>query len=163
MKWKEVQDAATLMRTMLDALGLKCWLKTSGGKGLHVVVPPSPQLGYAEVKAFSKAVVEHMARTISQKSVAVPGPKNRVGKIFIDYLRNGHEATTAAAFSAHSQPGLGLSMPISWAQLPTLKSSAQWTIATAHEYLSFVKVDPWADYWGTKQTLTAARKRLSGD
>ncbi|HEV8688706.1 MAG TPA: DNA primase small subunit domain-containing protein, partial [Ideonella sp.] len=162
VKWKEVQDAAMLMHTMLDALGLKCWLKTSGGKGLHVVVPLAPKLGYAEVKAFSKAVVEHMARTIPQKFVAVPGAKNRVGKVFIDYLRNGHGATTAAAFSARSRPGLGVSMPISWAQLPALKSSAQWSVATAREYLSFAKDDPWADYWGTRQTLAAARKALGG-
>lgn len=163
VSWKEVQEAAQLMHAMLDALGLKGWLKTSGGKGLHVVVPLSPRLGYAEVKAFSKAVVEHMARTIPQKFVAVPGPKNRVGKVFVDYLRNGHAATTAAAFSARSRAGLGVSMPISWDQLHGLKSSAQWTIATAREYLSFVKDDPWADYWGAKQTLTAARKTLMAE
>lgn len=160
VKWKEVQEAAVLMHTMLDALGLKSWLKTSGGKGLHVVVPLSPRLGHEEVKAFSKAVVEHMARTLPQKFVAVPGPKNRVGKVFVDYLRNNHTATTAAAFSARSRPGLGVSMPISWAQLAGLKSSAQWTVATAREYLSFQQEDPWADYWATKQTLTKARKML---
>jgi len=160
VSWKEVQESAQLMHAMLDALGLKCWLKTSGGKGLHVVVPLAPRLDYAEVKAFSKAVVEHMARTIPQKFVAVPGAKNRVGKIFVDYLRNGHAATTASAFSARSRPGLGVSMPISWDQLQGLKSSAQWTIANAREYLSFVKDDPWGDYWGAKQTLTAARKAL---
>ncbi|WP_374564121.1 DNA ligase D [Ideonella sp.] len=163
VSWKEVQEAAQLMHAMLDALGLQCWLKTSGGKGLHVVVPLSPRLGYTEVKAFSKAVVEHMARTIPQKFVAVPGPKNRIGKVFVDYLRNGHAATTAAAFSARSRPGLGVSMPISWDQLHSLKSSAQWTIANAREHLSFAKDDPWADYWGCKQTLTAARKMLPRD
>jgi bifunctional non-homologous end joining protein LigD len=160
VKWKEVQEAAVLMHTMLDALGLKSWLKTSGGKGLHVVVPLAPRLAHDEVKAFSKAVVEHMARTIPQKFVAVPGPKNRVGKVFVDYLRNNHAATTAAAFSARSRPGLGVSMPISWAQLTALKSSAQWTVATAREYLSFQQDDPWADYWAEKQTLTQARKML---
>ncbi len=163
VSWKEVQEAAQLMHAMLDALGLKGWLKTSGGKGLHVVVPLSPRLDYAEVKAFSKAVVEHMARTIPQRFVAVPGAKHRVGRIFVDYLRNGHAATTAAAFSARSRPGLGVSMPISWDQLHGLKSSAQWTIANAREYLSFVKDDPWADYWCSKQTLTAARKALPLD
>jgi bifunctional non-homologous end joining protein LigD len=161
--WKEVQDAALLVQALLDALGLKCWLKTSGGKGLHVVVPLAPRLAYAPVKAFSKAVVEHLARTIPQKFVALPGAKNRVGRIFVDYLRNGQAATTAAAFSARARPGLGVSMPVAWSQLPALKSSAQWTIATAREYLSFAKDDPWADYWGTRQTLTAARKMLPAD
>lgn len=163
VKWKDVQDAALLVHALLDALGLKCWLKTSGGKGLHVVVPLAPRLEYAPVKAFSKAVVEHLARTIPQKFVAAPGAKNRVGRIFVDYLRNGQAATTAAAFSARARPGLGVSMPIAWDQLPALKSSDQWTIATAREYLSFAKDDPWADYWGTRQTLTAARKMLPAD
>jgi bifunctional non-homologous end joining protein LigD len=160
VSWNEVQDAALLVHALLDALGLKCWLKTSGGKGLHVVVPLAPRLAYAPVKAFSKAVVEHLARTIPQKFVALPGAKNRVGHIFVDYLRNGHAATTAAAFSARARPGLGVSMPVAWSQLHALKSSAQWTLATAREYLSFAKDDPWADYWGTRQTLTAARKML---
>ncbi|CAM3695352.1 Bifunctional non-homologous end joining protein LigD [Roseateles saccharophilus] len=69
-----------------------------------------------------------------------------MGKIFIDYLRNGHGQTTAAAFSARARPGLGVSVPISWDQLGALKSGAQWTITTAREYLSFEKEDPWRDY-----------------
>jgi bifunctional non-homologous end joining protein LigD len=163
VKWKEVQEAAVLVHALLDALGLQCWLKTSGGKGLHVVVPLAPRLEHEAVKAFSKAAVEHLARTIPQKFVAVPGAKNRVGKVFVDYLRNNHTATTAAAFSARSRPGLGVSMPISWEQLTALKSSAQWTIATAREYLSFQQVDPWADYWKCRQTLVKARKMLPSD
>jgi bifunctional non-homologous end joining protein LigD len=145
---------------MLNELGLTSWIKTSGGKGLHVVVPLAPKLDYEWVKEFSRAVVAHMAKTIPQRFVAKSGGSNRVGKIFIDYLRNGHGQTTAAAFSARARPGLGVSVPISWDQLPELKSGAQWTITTAREHLSFEKVDPWADYWKSKQTLTAARKVL---
>ena len=88
------------------------------------------------------------------------GAANRVGRIFVDYLRNGAEATTVAAFSARARPGLGVSMPIAWDQLAALKSGAQWTIGTAREYLSFQKSDPWADYWTSRQTLTQAMKRL---
>jgi bifunctional non-homologous end joining protein LigD len=158
--WAHLQEAALLMRTMLSELGLESWLKTSGGKGLHVVVPLAPKLNYETVKGFSQAAVQHMAKTIPQRFVAKSGGTNRVGKIFIDYLRNGHGQTTAAAFSARARPGMGVSMPVSWEQLPSLKSGSQWNILTAREYLSFQKDDPWAAYWKSKQTLGAAMKAL---
>jgi bifunctional non-homologous end joining protein LigD len=159
-KWEQVQEAAMLVRGFLEQLGLQSWLKTSGGKGLHVVVPLAPKLDYGTVNQFSKAVVEHLARVIPSRFVAKSGASNRVGKLFVDYLRNGHGATTAAAFSARARPGLGVSMPVSWEELPKLKSGAQWTIATAREHLSFQAIDPWADYWKAKQTLPAAMKAL---
>ena len=116
-RWAQVQEAALLMRAMLQELGLESWLKTSGGKGLHVVVPLAPKLDYDAVKGFSQAVVQHLAKTIPQRFVAKSGGSNRVGRIFVDYLRNGHGQTTAAAFSARSRPGLGVSMPVAWEQL----------------------------------------------
>jgi bifunctional non-homologous end joining protein LigD len=158
--WQHIQEAATLVHGLLAQLGLACWLKTSGGKGLHVVVPLTPKLGYDLVKDFSEAVVQHMARVIPTRFVAKSGPANRVGKIFIDYLRNGHGATTAAAFSARARPGLGVSMPVAWEDLPQLKGGAHWTIATAREHLSFQKEDPWAGYWKKRQTLAAPMKTL---
>jgi bifunctional non-homologous end joining protein LigD len=159
--WAHVQEAAILTRTILTELGLESWLKTSGGKGLHVVVPLAPKLGYDVVKRFSQAIVQHLAKTIPQRFVARSGGANRVGKIFVDYLRNGHGQTTAAAFSARSRPGLGVSMPVAWDQLSQLKSGAQWTIQTAREYLSFEQVDPWAGYWTKRQTLAAGMKKLA--
>ena len=158
--WQHLQEAAVLMQALLTELGLVSWLKTSGGKGLHVVVPLKPKLDYEVVKGFSQAAVQHMAKTIPQRFVAKSGGGNRVGKIFIDYLRNGHGQTTAAAFSARSRPGMGVSMPIAWEQLSQIKGGAQWSIATAREYLSFQKEDPWVDYWKTSQSLTAAMKAL---
>ena len=158
--WEQIQEAASLVRGFLQQLGLVSWLKTSGGKGLHVVVPLAPRLDYDTVSTFSKAVVEHLARVIPTRFVAKSGPTNRVGKVFVDYLRNGHGATTAAAFSARARPGLGVSMPVSWEALPKLRSGAHWTIVTAREHLSFQTTDPWADYWKSRQTLTAAMKTL---
>jgi bifunctional non-homologous end joining protein LigD len=158
--WPMLQEAAVLTRAMLEELGLACWLKTSGGKGLHVVVPLTPKLDDTEVKAFSQAVVRHMAKVIPSRFVAVMGGGNRVGKIFIDYLRNGHGQTTACAFSARSRPGLGVSMPVGWDQLAELKGGAQWTIATARDYLSFQRQDPWSGYWKKRQSLRAAMKLL---
>jgi bifunctional non-homologous end joining protein LigD len=160
VKWPQVQEAAMLTRALLEELQLRSWLKTSGGKGLHVVVPLAPKLDYDTVKDFSQAVVQHLARTIPSRFVAKSGASNRVGKIFVDYLRNGFGATTAAAFSARARPGLGVSMPVAWDQLMELKSGAQWTIATAREYLSFRKDDPWEDYAKCRQTLTKAMRAL---
>lgn len=160
VSWSEVKEAAALTKTLLEELGLQSWLKTSGGKGLHVVVPLSSRLDYESVKDFSEAVVRHLAKTIPSRFVAKSGPANRVGKVFVDYLRNGHGQTTAAAFSARARPGLGVSMPISWDALGALKSGSQWTIATAREYLSFEQTDPWHDHAKCRQTLTAARKAL---
>jgi len=160
VQWATVKEAAMLTHALLDELGLKSWLKTSGGKGLHVVVPLASRLDYEVVKNFSQALVQHLAKTIPSRFVAKSGPSNRVGKIFVDYLRNGHAQTTAAAFSARARPGLGVSMPISWEALPELKGGAQWTIATAREYLSFEETDPWSKYWNCKQTLTKASKAL---
>ncbi|HYE71136.1 MAG TPA: DNA ligase D [Aquabacterium sp.] len=160
--WAKLQEAALLMRTLLAELGLDAWLKTSGGKGLHVVVPLAPKLDYEVVKGFSQAAVQHLARTIPSRFVAKSGANNRVGKIFVDYLRNGHSQTTAAAFSARAGPGMGVSMPVSWESLKDLKSGAMWSIATAREYLSFQSADPWAGYWKSRQTLTKAIKALAG-
>ncbi|MCW5659117.1 MAG: DNA ligase D [Burkholderiaceae bacterium] len=158
--WSRVQEAATLVHSFLGELGLECWLKTSGGKGLHVVVPIVPRLDWDTVKGFSQAVVEQLAEVLPDRFSAKSGAANRVGKIFVDYIRNSHGATTAAAFSARARPGLGVSMPVDWSQLASLKSGAQWTIANAREHLSFQKEDPWAGYWRSRQTLAKAMKRL---
>jgi bifunctional non-homologous end joining protein LigD len=163
VEFAQVREGAQLTRTLLEELGLRCWLKTSGGKGLHVVVPMSTRLDYDTVKAFSQRIVQHLAQTIPQRFVAKSGPANRVGKIFVDYLRNGFNATTAAAFSARARAGLGVSMPIAWDELPAIRGGAHWTIADARDRLSFQKVDPWADYWTCKQTMTAAMKKLADE
>ncbi|MBN8508561.1 MAG: DNA ligase D [Burkholderiales bacterium] len=159
-RWARVLEAATLVRGLLQELGLRSWLKTSGGKGLHVVVPLTPRADWEVVANFSQAVVQRLARVIPQRFVAKSGSANRVGRIFVDYLRNRHGATTAAAFSVRARPGLGVSMPVAWDDLGTLKRGDQWTLRTAREHLSFQAADPWADYWTQRQTLTAGLKAL---
>jgi len=159
--WLHVQEAATLVRGFLQQLGLESWLKTSGGKGLHVVVPLAPRYDYDTVRDFSKAVVEHLAKVIPSRFVAKSGPANRVRKLFVDYLRNGRGATTVAAFSARARSGLGVSMPVAWEELTKLKSGAHWTIVSAREHLSFQTTDPWAGYGKARQTLARPMKLLS--
>ncbi|MFT4438850.1 DNA ligase D [Caballeronia sp. 15715] len=160
VKWQQIQEAALLVQTLLTELGLKAWLKTSGGKGLHVVVPLTPRLDYNSVKLFSQQFVRHLAKAIPDRFSATSGPANRIGKVYVDYLRNGKAQTTATAFSARARPGMGVSMPVSWELLSELKSGAQWTVQTAREYLSFQTHDPWQAYWLTGQSLASAIKRL---
>ncbi len=157
--WQQMQEAATLVRVFLAELGLTSFLKTSGGKGLHVVVPLKRLHGWDTVKDFSQAIVQHLAQTIPQRFVAKSGPKNRVGKIFVDYLRNGFGATTVCAWSARARPGLGVSVPVGWEELEGLKSSAQWTVKNIHERLDSANL-PWKDYEKSRQGLAAAMKKL---
>lgn len=147
VEWAAVQRAAKLVRVLLQEIGLQAWLKTSGGKGLHVVVPLRKQYDWDTVKAFSQAIVQHLARTLPQLFVAKSGPKNRVGKIFADYLRNGFGATTVAAWSARARPGLGVSVPVTWDELEKLTGGAHWTIGNIHARLD-VGNEPWSDYAG---------------
>ena len=157
--WSQVQEAAELTRSFLTQLGLTPFLKTSGGKGLHVVVPLRRLHDWDTVKGFSQAVVVHMAKTIPQRFVAKSGPKNRVGKIFIDYLRNGLGATTVSAWSARARPGLGISVPVAWDELASLRGGDHWTVRSAHERLDRGNA-PWAAYAKAARSLTAAMKTL---
>ena len=152
-------EAARLTRQVLDELGLRAFVKTSGGKGLHVVVPLAPREGWDAVKDFSREIVEALARRAPDRLVAKSGAKNRVGRIFVDYLRNGRGATTAAAYSARARAGLGVSVPCEWDELDELTGGDHWTIATVHDRLE-AAADPWADYPALRQTLGAARKAL---
>ena len=157
--WAKLQEAAQLTHAFLGELGLASFLKTSGGKGLHVVVPLRRLQDWGTVKGFSKAVVLHMARTIPQRFVARSGPKNRVGKIFIDYLRNGPGATTVCAWSARARPGLGVSVPVAWDELPSLRGGDHWRVATVHERME-VGNSPWNGYAKAARGLKSAMSAL---
>ena len=159
VSWSQVQEAAQLVRAFLTELALPVFIKTSGGKGLHLVVPLKKQLDWDTVKDFSQAVVQHLARTIPQRFVAKSGGSNRVGKIFIDYLRNGYGATTVCAWSARARAGIGISVPIRWDELGALKGGAHWTVQTVHSRLDEGN-DPWADYEGSRVVLGAAMKAM---
>ncbi|MFM0151561.1 DNA ligase D [Paraburkholderia sediminicola] len=157
--WERMIEAAQLTRSLLEELGLSSFCKTSGGKGLHVVVPLAKHAGWDEVKAFSQAVAQHMATTLPKYFSAKMGAQNRKQKIFVDYLRNNRGSSTVAAFSARARPGLGVSVPLSWDEVATTTSGDQWTVENVHERLEDLKRDPWADYAKTRQRITAAMKK----
>lgn len=145
VQWYQVQEAAQLMHAFLTQLNLPAFLKTSGGKGLHIVVPIKKKQDWDTVKAFTQAVVVHMSKTIPSRFVAKSGPKNRIGKIFIDYLRNDQEATTICAWSLRARTGLGISVPVEWGELNEIKSGEHWTLRNAHTRLDKGN-KPWEKY-----------------
>jgi bifunctional non-homologous end joining protein LigD len=157
--WERMIEAAQLTRSLLEELGLKSFCKTSGGKGLHVVVPLAKQAGWDEVKDFSQAVAQHMASTLPQYFSAKMGAQNRKQKIFVDYLRNNRGSSTVAAFSARARPGLGVSVPLAWDEVAATTGGDQWTIENLHERLADLTSDPWAAYAKTRQRITAAMKK----
>ena len=157
--WQAVCEAAQLLRAFLTELGLKSFLKTSGGKGLHVVAPLAPRREWQVVKQFAHAIVLHMAGVLPDRLVAKSGPKNRVGRIFIDYLRNGWGATTVVAWSARARPGMGVSTPLAWDELDALSGAAHWTVRNIALRLEQGN-RPWDGYTSSRQGLTRAMKTL---
>ena len=159
--WPAVCEAALRLRDVLHAVGLACWPKTSGGRGLHVLVPLAPALHSCEAaRHFSEALAQRLAQEEPSRFVAASGPRNRVGRIFIDYLRNGPGATTVAAWSACARPGMPISVPLAWSELPGLRSPTQWTVAKCAERIATGN-RPWGDYWLCRQNLHQLVDRLA--
>ncbi|HCG40374.1 MAG: ATP-dependent DNA ligase [Pseudomonas sp. K35] len=162
LPWKSMLEATQLTQTLLDEIGLTSFLKTSGGKGIHIVVPLDPVHDWSEVKAFSQAIAKYLAKLLPSHFSAVSGPKNRVGRIFIDYLRNSRGASTVAPYSVRAREGLPVSVPIHREELADLKGANLWTVRNLLERLQELgDDDPWADMTRVRQTITAQmRERL---
>lgn len=160
--WSRVVEAAQLTRALLEELGLRCFLKTTGGKGLHVVVPLKRRHGWDEVKAFSHAAARHLVQLAPDRFIANMAKAKRGGKIFIDYLRNGEGAVAVAAYSPRARPGAPVSTPIAWDELtPTLRP-AEFNLQTVPRRLASLKQDPWADYGQTAYSLTKRMREALG-
>jgi bifunctional non-homologous end joining protein LigD len=163
LSWKRVVEGAVELRKLLDSLGLRSFLKTTGGKGLHVVVPVAPRLAWDEAKAFTKQVTERLVAAAPDRYTATLAKKARHGKIFIDYLRNGRGATAVGAYSARARAGATVSTPIAWDELASGTRSDEFTIKTLPKRLAELRADPWQDFLSTKQSITAAmRKAVRG-
>jgi bifunctional non-homologous end joining protein LigD len=157
--WQEVISAALSMRLLFQEMGLSCFLKTTGGKGLHLVVPIQARTEWGEAKGFCRAVADFMVRTAPDRFVATMSKAARKGKIFIDYLRNGRGATAIAPYSTRNRPGATVSVPIGWEELTAELRSDHFTIENVPARLDGLKKDPWTDLAKTKQSITAARMR----
>jgi len=154
--WPEVVRATREVRERLAALGLASYLKTTGGKGLHVVVP----VEYAEwdrVKAFTRSVAFEMAADSPSRYIATASKKERTGRIFVDYLRNSREATAICAYSTRARPSATVSVPIAWSELGSLTTPNRYTVSNLMKRLRHIKRDPWADIGREKQKLPESR------
>ncbi|ALI10445.1 MULTISPECIES: DNA ligase D [Pseudomonas] len=154
LPWSAMIEATRMTLAVLDELGLQAFLKTSGGKGMHVIVPLARNEGWDTTKAFAKAISQFLTRQMPERITATMGPKNRVGKIFVDYLRNARGASTVAAYSVRARPGLPVSVPIARAELSTLRNAQQWDMYTALERARSLGADPWEGY-NHRQRITA--------
>ena len=152
--WEKVVEGAQLVRGLLDEIGLRSFLKTTGGKGLHIVAPIKPERPWDEVKPFTRSIAEHLAHILPDRFTSNLAKNKRGGKIFIDYLRNGQGATAVAAFSTRAKPEATVSMPIFWEELDEGVRADSFNVRNATKRLAEIKDDPWKDYWRLKQRIT---------
>jgi bifunctional non-homologous end joining protein LigD len=150
--WKDVVSAAREVRERLARLKLKSFVKTSGGKGLHVVLPVKPT-PWDKAKDFCHAVAASMAADDPDRYVASAAKSKRNKRIFIDYLRNSREATAVAPYSTRARPGAPVSVPVEWSELGALKSAGQYTVLNLPARLGRLRKDPWTNIGRLKQAL----------
>ncbi len=163
LPWRAVLEATRLSLSVLDELGLETFVKTSGGAGMHLVVPLARHVDWDTLKAFGKAISQFMASELPDRFSARMGPKNRIGKVYLDYLRNGRGASTVAAYSVRARPGLPVSVPIRREELGQLRDSKQWHIGNLHQRLAKLDEDPWAGYANRQRISKAMWRKLGAE
>ena len=154
VSWDQVVAAARRVRGVLDSLGLASWVKTTGGRGLHVVVPLKPRQTVAACLEFSRAVSEAIAQTDPESYTTRFAKAGRERKILIDYLRNNRTNTSVCAFSPRARPAATVSMPLDWNDLDDPPD--RWTLLTVPRRLARLRHDPWKQYWGSAQKISDA-------
>jgi bifunctional non-homologous end joining protein LigD len=154
VSWKRVVKAAELVRDVLKTLNLRSWVKTTGGRGLHVVVPLKRTRTVTECLDFSRAVSEAIAKTDPGAYTTAFPKARRERQILIDYLRNNRTNTSVCAFSPRARPGATVSLPLGWHDLD--EPPDRWTLLTVPRRLDRLRADPWKDYWSGAQIISAA-------
>ena len=157
-----LKAAAVEVRDFLDELGFTTFLKVTGGKGLHVVAPLTPKLGWDEVKGFAKAVADALVMARPDRYTANMAKKVRTQKIFVDYLRNQRGGTAICNYSTRARPGATVACPLRWDELKGLKTAAPYNVRTLPARLKTLKGDPWEGYFSTRQSITAKAKKALG-
>jgi bifunctional non-homologous end joining protein LigD len=156
-----LKAAAAEVREFLEDLGFKSFLKSTGGKGLHLVAPLAPKLGWDVVKAFAKAIADALVSARPDRYTANPLKKTREGKIFVDYLRNQRGGSAIVNYSTRAKEGAPVACPLRWDELKALKAASPYTVKTLPTRLKAMKRDPWQGFSSTRQSITAkARKAL---
>jgi bifunctional non-homologous end joining protein LigD len=152
----DVIDAAKEVRERLSALGLVSFVKTTGGKGLHVVLPVAPTADWREVKSFAKGISADMAADAPERYLTKVSKAERAGRIFIDYLRNDPTSTAVAPYSTRSRAGAPVAMPVEWQALTPKLDPCDYTVTTVPGLIAAQRADPWADMPAIEQRLPAS-------
>ena len=152
VEWKRVIAAARDLKDQLESIGLESFVRTSGGKGLHVVVPLDPPSAWDNVRHFTQSVAQAMSALRPKEYVAVAGERNREDRIFIDWLRNGRGATSVGSYSLRARDRAGVAMPLAWSELGRIRSGDQFTFENALQRVK-TKPDPWQRIGHVKQSL----------
>jgi bifunctional non-homologous end joining protein LigD len=148
---------ANEIRDRLAAMSLESFAKTSGGKGLHVVVPLTPSAGWEEAKDFCRVLAESMERDAPQRYTSTVAKKERKGKIYVDYLRNGRGATAIAPYSPRARAVPGIATPLAWDELPSLTAADVYTLGNIENRMAQLGSDPWEEMSKIRQTLPKAK------
>jgi bifunctional non-homologous end joining protein LigD len=153
VEWAQVIAAAREVRHLLTSIGLKAWVKTTGGRGLHLVVPLVPDADWSECLEFAHAIANLMVEQNPERYTTDFRKVGRDDKILIDYLRNNRTNTSICAFAVRARPGAPVSMPIEWADLKPSLQPERFTVSSTWAYLARRRTDPWRDYSHARQRL----------
>jgi len=160
LPWNDLVIGVRLLKTLLDEIRLRSFLKTTGGKGLHVVVPIRATLTWDDAKSFSRSVAEFLARSHPERFTTSVAKHERAGRIFIDYLRNAQGATAVAPYGVRARAHAPVATPIDWAELRRDVRFHCFHVRNVPARIARA-ADPWADYFATRQSITQSmRKRL---
>jgi bifunctional non-homologous end joining protein LigD len=159
VRWAAVVNAARELRDRLDRFGLESFVRTTGGKGLHLVAPIARRTTWDNLKQFAKSIAQTMERGDRDKYISVSTKAKRAGKIFVDYLRNDRGATAIASYSSRAREGATVAVPLRWDELTGKLNPDELNVQTVPRRLSALKTDPWAGFSDQRQVLTAAMVR----
>jgi len=159
LPWTTMREAAEHVRAFLERLELRWLMKTTGGKGLHFVLPITRRHTWTETREFAQAIAHALADETPALFTARAGRDHRVGRVYVDYLRNAEGATAIAAYSLRARPGLPVSMPIAFDDLERDVRGGYFNIDNAATTVTNRRADPWADYERARQTLSASMRR----
>jgi len=152
VEWSRTVSAAESVRGLFREIGLESFVRTTGGKGLHVVAPITPSVDYADARQLTRSLSERLVRSEPSRYTVDASKPQRSGKVFVDYLRNGEGATSIAPYSARARPGSPVAFPIAWDEVRKVNPLA-FTVSTVPSLLSRRKKDPWGDFFELSQSL----------
>jgi len=152
--WKAIVQGAKDVRDLLADIGLTSFLRTSGGKGLHICVPIARRNTWDEVKQFAKSVAEKMASNSPDRYIATMSKAKRRGKVYVDYLRNQRGATAIASYSTRARAGAPVATPIAWGELSTRMRADKFNMKNLPKRLATLGDDPWKEFFSTRQSIT---------